>query len=253
MSQPTNAASAAESPSQPTTPTFADGRATVFARIREQLGVQGQDRQAARAAALDYIAQSTAGPQPAIAETLTAETLLARVQAQTLRMQSTYAEIQQRADLPAEIARYLSEHALPPTLHAWPEFADLDWAAAGLSIFTRPVQATDLVGLTSVFAAVAETGTLAVVSGEQTPTASSLLPETHIALVRRSQIVAYMEDVFALITASDKANPANNPATIAMPRALSFISGPSRTGDIEQTIVLGAHGPYRVHVIALLD
>lgn len=248
MSQPTNAAASAESPSQPATPIFADGRATVFQHIREQLGVQGQDRQAARAAALDYIAQSTAGPQPAITESL-----LARFQAQTLRMQSTYAEIQQRTDLPAEIARYLTEHALPPTLHAWPEFADLDWAAAGLSILTRPVQASDLVGLTSVFAAVAETGTLAVVSGEQTPTASSLLPETHIALVRRSQIVAYMEDVFAQITARDKANSANNGATIAMPRALSFISGPSRTGDIEQTIVLGAHGPYRVHVIVLHD
>jgi len=38
-----------------------------------------------------------------------------------------------------------------------------------------------------------------------------------------------------------------------LPRATNFISGPSRTGDIEQTIVLGAHGPYRVHVILIDD
>ena len=52
-------------------------------------------------------------------------------------------------------------------------------------------------------------------------------------------IVAYMEDVFALLR-HERGAP---------PRALNFISGPSRTGDIEQTIVLGAHGPYRVHLV----
>jgi L-lactate dehydrogenase complex protein LldG len=67
----------------------------------------------------------------------------------------------------------------------------------------------------------------------------ALLPETHIAVVPCLRIVRHMEDVFALLR-HERGEP---------PRALNFISGPSRTGDIEQTIVLGAHGPYRVHLI----
>ena len=78
-------------------------------------------------------------------------------------------------------------------------------------------------------------------SGGDTPTATTLLPDTHIAVVRRSRIVSGMEEACALIR-----NELG-----AVPRAINFISGPSRTGDIEQTIVLGAHGPYRVHILVV--
>ncbi|HVB49770.1 MAG TPA: LUD domain-containing protein, partial [Burkholderiales bacterium] len=67
----------------------------------------------------------------------------------------------------------------------------------------------------------------------------SLLPETHVAVVPVARLVAHMEDAWELLRAE----------LGQLPRAVNFISGPSRTGDIEQTIILGAHGPYRVHVV----
>jgi L-lactate dehydrogenase complex protein LldG len=82
-----------------------------------------------------------------------------------------------------------------------------------------------------------------LLSGADTYTSASLLPETHSEIVCASRIVAAMEDAFALARKERG----------ELPRAANFISGPSRTGDIEQTIVLGAHGPYRAHVIAVRE
>ena len=82
-----------------------------------------------------------------------------------------------------------------------------------------------------------------LLSGEETFASAALLPETHIAIVPVSRVVRSIEDAFALVKKERG----------ELPRATNFISGPSRTGDIEQTIVLGAHGPYRVHVILVRD
>ncbi len=96
-------------------------------------------------------------------------------------------------------------------------------------------------GVTGCYCAIAETGTLVVLTGPATPTATVLLPDTHVAVVRADRVVRGMEEMFALVRAERG----------KLPRAINMISGPSRTGDIEQTIVLGAHGPYRLHVIVV--
>ena len=82
-----------------------------------------------------------------------------------------------------------------------------------------------------------------LLSGRETPATVSLLPETHIAIVPAGRVVAGMEEAWALAKRE----------LGELPRAANFISGPSRTGDIEQTIVLGAHGPYRVHIIIVRE
>jgi L-lactate dehydrogenase complex protein LldG len=144
--------------------------------------------------------------------------------------------------VPAAIAAYLRARQLPLCAAVWPETAALPWAEAGIEATVHPAAADDLVGITGAFAGIAETGSLMLHSGADTPAVSSLLPETHVALLPVSRIVARMEDGFDLL---------RQVAGGAWPRGVWFVSGPSRTADIEQTITLGAHGPYRVLIVLL--
>ena len=218
-------------------------RDAVMARVRKALGHTGS-RDAALANAEAYVATHAQGPRPSRPADLVAHFLK-----RATDMASTVERVDAMADIPTAVARYVDGLTLAPSLAAqkshdgvcWPEFAALDWKGAGLNIEARPTVGHDRLGITGSFCAIAETGTLVFVSGADTPTATALLPDTHVAVVRADRIVAGMEDAFALIRA-ERAH---------MPRAVNMISGPSRTGDIEQTIVLGAHGPYRVHILLL--
>lgn len=156
---------------------------------------------------------------------------------------STLAEVGGLSEVPAEVANYLNASGLSMRAAIWSSLGGLDWAGAGVDVAVRAANADDQVGITGVFCALAETGTLLVLSGPETASTTSLLPETHIAVVPVSRIVAGMEEAFALVLAERG----------ELPRALNFISGPSRTGDIEQTIVLVAHGPSRVHLVLVND
>jgi L-lactate dehydrogenase complex protein LldG len=225
---------------------IADNRAArdaILARVRKALGKSGA-RDGARAEADAYVAAHAHGPRP----TMPAD-LVGRFLQRATDMESTVERIADRRDVPAAVARYLAALELPPALAAqrshagvcWPEFADLDWSGASLEIEARPTVGQDRLGITGAFCAIAETGTLVVLAGADTPTATTLLVDTHVAVVRADRVVSGMEEAFALIR-RERGH---------LPRAVNLISGPSRTGDIEQTIVLGAHGPFRVHILVL--
>lgn len=164
----------------------------------------------------------------------------ARFKERALSLASTIDEADTLEDIPGRVAAYLRERELPMRAVCWRELAELDWTSSGMAVEARPAQGTDLIGITGSYCAISETGTLMTLSGTETPPSVSLLPETHIAIVRRCRIVRSMEDAWTLLRAES-----------TMPRAVSFISGPSRTADIEQTVTLGAHGPYRVHIIVV--
>ncbi|MDA0236963.1 MAG: lactate utilization protein C [Proteobacteria bacterium] len=154
---------------------------------------------------------------------------------------STLDEIKGIDELPLAVTRYLSKKGLPTKVVCWPDFVDLPWSAEGIQMESRSAIGDDKVGLTGSYCAVAETGTLVLLSGQESHATTSLLPETHIAVIRRSRIVKTMEDAWRLIRGE----------VGSLPRQVSFISGPSRTADIEMTLVYGAHGPFRVHVIII--
>ncbi|HXC38184.1 MAG TPA: lactate utilization protein C [Burkholderiales bacterium] len=213
-------------------------RRSILARIRKAQGRWGASPDAEIAGLQRYLDARSRGPRRPIEGDL-----LVRFRAGAESMQCTVVEVGAPASVPRTAAESLRSLQLPLSGCMTDDLASLDWNAAGLNLQARPAVDADAVGVTSCFAAIAETGTLMLVSGPGRPGSVSLLPETHIAVVNRSRIVPYMEDAWDLLR-KELGEP---------PRAVSFISGPSRTGDIEQTIVLGAHGPYRVQIIVVND
>jgi len=208
-------------------------REEILGRVRQGLG-KG-DVSGRRAAAEARLAAPVRGPQPAIAGDL-----VARFAARAASLASTVGQVSSTSDVPAAVAAWLADQGLGATCVATADVGGLPWSQAGVTIAVRPAWDADTVGLTGCFCAIAETGTLMLLSGAGTPASVSLLPETHVAVVPAERIVATMEDAFALLRAERPG---------LLPRSINFISGPSRTGDIEQTIVLGAHGPCRVHIL----
>jgi L-lactate dehydrogenase complex protein LldG len=99
-------------------------------------------------------------------------------------------------------------------------------------------------GITQCDALVAQTGTVVVTSQTAGGRGLSCLPPHHVVIARRSQLVADLPTAFALIKQKHGAR---------YPSMISFITGPSRTGDIERILVLGAHGPKQLTILLLAD
>ncbi len=112
----------------------------------------------------------------------------------------------------------------------------LENAADGSS--PRERQAAAQIGVTGCDAAIAETGSLVLLSGEGKPRAASLLPPVHLAILQRNDLRFSMGEFFA----------ARRDA-IAAAACCTFVTGPSRTADIELTLTVGVHGPGEVIVV----
>lgn len=131
--------------------------------------------------------------------------------------------------------------------HAGP-WTEVACSALGLPVLRtdQPYDKTALeacaVGLTECDALIAQTGSVLVSSRSAGGRALSVLPPHHVVLARRDQLVADLPEAFALLKAKYHAG---------YPSMISFITGPSRTGDIERTLVLGAHGPKKLTIFCL--
>jgi L-lactate dehydrogenase complex protein LldG len=149
-------------------------------------------------------------------------------------------------DIPVAVQTYLRAHNLPPRLrhglHALIENLPWDERAPSIERMQGRALLSDEISLSHAFAGVAETGTLVLLSGPDNPTSLNFLPETHIVLVFADDIAGNYEDVWDRLRQRSGTD---------LPRTVNMITGPSRTGDIEQTIELGAHGPRRLHIILI--
>ena len=153
---------------------------------------------------------------------------------------TTLEEVDDSAGVARAVAGYLARENLPARLVAAPAVGEfgVDWdTVPTLEVRTGTANRDDGVGVTVGMAGIAETGTLLLVSGPDTPTSLNFVPPHGIVLLRRSDIAGSWEDGWDLVRRSP------------LPRVVNFVTGPSRTGDIEQKIQIGVHGPVRLHVI----
>ncbi len=152
------------------------------------------------------------------------------------------------AEVPGEVVAYLARNNLPSraVIAPSPALDAFDWASQKMLELRRDkALGSDAVAITPAFAGIAETGTLVMASGPEHPVTLNLLPDTHVVVLKEGDIVGGYEDVWQRLRARYGKN--------LMPRTVNTITGPSRTGDIEQAMELGAHGPRRMHILVVRE
>jgi L-lactate dehydrogenase complex protein LldG len=218
-------------------------RDDILATVRRSLGASVSDT--ARRASVDArIAAAAPGLRPARGQgdaQTRAQTFIEEAQ----RVNATVERVAAADDVPEAAARYLRERNLAATLRMGEDarLASMPWAATQIEISAGASAGDDPNAISFAEAGVAETGTLVFVSGAHNPTTLNFLADNHIAVVRASAIEADYEAVWALLRARFGKG--------LLPRTVNFVTGPSRSADIEQKMLLGAHGPRSLHVILL--
>lgn len=210
-------------------------RSAIFASIRRHLrqGPNSTASQAELAAGLSARRRGPALSRHAAADPV--EQFIAMASAAAAQI----VRAPDRAAIPALVAAILEAAGLPPRIKAAPALADLLWAQApALTVDFGRGAAEDRAAVTQALAGAAETGTLIAASSADSPCTLHFLPDLHIVVLAVADIAPAYEDAF------DRLRDAG-----AWPRTVNLITGPSRTGDLEQVIMLGAHGPRQLHIL----
>jgi L-lactate dehydrogenase complex protein LldG len=147
-------------------------------------------------------------------------------------------ELKQASELPAAVAEWLqktginelvmaTDASLKPLRQQLPDT---------LKVRDGVALAGDLASLTGAFLGIAETGTLMLYSRPDSPTTLNFLPDNHLVVLQRKDIVGVYEQAWARLREQQA----------GLPRTVNMITGPSRSADIEQKLQMGAHGPRRL-------
>jgi len=158
------------------------------------------------------------------------------------KLSAQYADVRMldsMTDVPAAIADILRGRNMAARIHIPPDSELTALDLPNVEIRREPPGAFDAAVTVAPFA-IAETGTLAYVAGKGQPASWHFRPVLEIAILRAGSIVAELEDLLAALPDG-------------LPSTLNLVSGPSRTGDIEQTMELGAHGPKALAVLLVRD
>ncbi len=218
-------------------------RDKVLGKIRKALAVDDNDV-GRRAIAIARLEGTPRGIIPARGQ-LPPEERIALFTKMAEKVAATVGRVADRNEVPRTVAEFLREHNLPATLRMGgdPLLAELPWDETQIEVSHGPSDGSDPIGLSHAVAGVAETGTLVLTSGQDNPTTLNFLPETHIVLVAADDIAGDYETVWDDLR--------ERYGRGQLPRTVNLVTGPSRSADIEQTILLGAHGPRRLHILVV--
>jgi L-lactate dehydrogenase complex protein LldG len=163
--------------------------------------------------------------------------------AQAERAQASVTEVARPEDVPGEVARFLRDQNLPATIRIGTDarLTAMPWDQTTLDVSTGRSDGGDPNAVSHAFGGVAESGTLAMLSGPDNPTTLNFLPDNHIVIVSAAEIAGDYETIWQRLRQQTGKG--------TMPRTVNLITGPSRSADIEQTLLLGAHGPRTLHII----
>jgi L-lactate dehydrogenase complex protein LldG len=218
------------------------GREAILAKVRKSLG--GGQNDAARLAAVE--ARLDKAPKGVIPERGQLDDKARRrlFVAMAERVSASVRQVKSHDDVPKAVAEYLRSRNLPAAIRVGADerLAQMPWGRQkALNVKHGASDGDDEAGVSHAFGAIAESGTLVLTSGGDNPTTINILPEHHIVVVDTKDVAGDMEAVLSKVRGKFGKG--------GMPRTLNFITGPSRSGDIEQKLLLGAHGPRALHII----
>ncbi|MBP0614642.1 LutC/YkgG family protein [Jiella mangrovi] len=219
-------------------------RDAVMGRVRRAVGATPANDAERRAAVAARLSGAPKGIIPERGRLPPADRLALFIEMAT-RANATVTRLDATTRVPEEVSAYLRERNLPASVKIGrdPRLAGLDFSQTSLSVSVGPSEGDDLVSLSHAAGAIAETGTLILTSGPDNPTSLNFLPEYHIVVLDAADVAGDMEAVLARLR--DRHGKGE------MPRSVNFITGPSRSADIEQTLLLGAHGPRSLHIVVV--
>ena len=212
-------------------------RERILEAVRRSLGRTGPLHESVRAG-LD---RRLAAPTPNLKPALTEDPLTLFVR-KANAVHTRTSMVPTLAGVSEAVVRHIEDNGLGDAIIVAPELEGIQWSNR-LAVERRAARGSDRIGVTGAFAGIAETGSVMLLSGPESPTTLNFLPEDHIVVLRESRIVPHPEDAWALLREERG----------SMPRTVNLICGPSKTGDVELVITEGAHGPRRLHVVVVRE
>ena len=159
-------------------------------------------------------------------------------------VQTTVDNVSNYDEIPAAVAKYLRDNNLPSIVQMGDneKLASIPWNNSPHIQIEKSINTNaEAVSITHAHSGVAETGTVVLNSGKENPTGNNFLPQAHIVVIDSNSIEGDFESTWSTLRKKFGKG--------VLPRTVNMITGPSRSADIEQTLLLGAHGPRAMHVI----